>query len=378
MSIIPKTRRQKPINQLPPKTARNRKTKKATNKTKRSKLYIAHIYAACAVQNSGDFMLGIATKRYFAEKILKKNMNECAFENFNCRQRDLYNQSNVEDLNKYDYILVGGGGLILPDSSANKISAWQWAIDKKCYDKIKKPIYVISIGYNLFYGQEITMPSKSNNKIVSKLLPLFKNNIETLIKKSKHFTLRHRKDVESLKNIIDPSLHHKIGFEFCPVLDYTKNVWRQKYIKNTQKKAYGIEIKDDRKWRRYHKIGTEKFYDELLKVVQHLIRKKEQVVIVSHDGSISFYEFLRKNNVNIRLLKNSSSDEEKILNNYCQLHTILCTAGHSQMTAYGLGIKTISLVTHPKLRNFCDDVGDNNYIMVNEVENVCDKILEKL
>lgn len=35
------------------------------------------------------------------------------------------------------------------------------------------------------------------------------------------------------------------------------------------------------------------------------------------------------------------------------------------MISYGIGIKIISLVTHPKIRNFCDDIGDTNYIDVN-------------
>ena len=35
------------------------------------------------------------------------------------------------------------------------------------------------------------------------------------------------------------------------------------------------------------------------------------------------------------------------------------------MISYGLGIKIISLITHPKIKNFCDDIEDKNGIDVN-------------
>ncbi len=84
-------------------------------------LTVAHIYASNAKHNSGDFMLGIATKKYFKEVILA-TQDDIQFTNFDCRKTDLYKPVNIEKLNDYDYILVGGGGLILPDT------LWQLAI----------------------------------------------------------------------------------------------------------------------------------------------------------------------------------------------------------------------------------------------------------
>ena len=57
--------------------------------------------------------------------------------------------------------------------------------------------------------------------------------------------------------------------------------------------------------------------------------------------------------------------KNKIIENYSKISTIYCTAGHSQMISYGLDIKIISLITHPKLKNFCDDIDDKNYIDIN-------------
>lgn len=325
---------------------------------------VLHIYASNAKNNSGDFMIGIATKKYFQENIIKeKNIK---FTDFDCRNNNLYNNINIEKLNNYDYIVVGSGGLILPDSGVNMISCWQWNISKENLKKIKKPIFVISIGWNLFFNQDMTMPSRENNTGNPKRLEIFKENIKTLIEMSKNFTLRHKSDVENLLKITGEKYREKVRYEMCPTVWYSKNYLKPNMSNND--KSFAIEIKDDREWRRYHKIGKQKYYNWLLNnVIKKHINKGEKIVYLSHDGSKNFYNFLKEKRINIGYLDNSVGNEKKILENYSKIHTIYCSAGHSQMISYGLGIKIISLVTHPKIRNFCDDIGDTNYIDVNNL-----------
>lgn len=325
---------------------------------------IAHIYVTDAKQNSGDFMIGIATKKYFAEIILQKNYNTCQFTNLNCRDSNLYNNKNITKLNDYDYILVGGGGLILPDSAPNKVSAWQWIIPKESYALINKPIYVLSIGYNLFYGQKITMPDRNNNSEDITRYAIFKNNIEELIRKSTSFSLRHHYDIEELKKIVDVSLHNKIKFEFCPTAWYSK-VYHKPRLDFTNE-YIAFEIKDDRPQRRFYKIGIEKFYQILLNVIKRCLDNNIKICYVSHDSSRRFYDYLIKNQIKVPYVDNSCANENKIYNNYSKIKKIVCTAGHSQMIADSLGLDIISLVTHPKLKAYCDDTNNSKYIMVNE------------
>tara|TARA_R100001510_G_C7654602_1_gene213305 strand:+ start:3312 stop:4325 length:1014 start_codon:yes stop_codon:yes gene_type:complete len=332
---------------------------------------IAHIYASQAKFNSGDLILGKSTKKYFQEKYL--DGVDCEFTDFDCRVT--FNETKINSLNKFDYILVGGGGLILPDSAPNNVSGWQWVIPKDMYDKIDKPIYVISIGYNLFYGQDMTMSSRENSIKTESKLPLFKENIKKLINKAEHFSMRHNGDRNSLLGIIGSDFSDKVKFEFCPSIWYVKEFWSSS-MDEENKKFITIEIKDDREWRRYGKIGKSKFYSELTKLVKYCITKNIPVAYMSHDGSKNFYNHLRSSNINIPLLDNSSGNETKIKENYSKVKTILCSAGHSQMMSHGLGIKTISLVSHPKLRYFCDDTNNNNFIEINETHNVFDKLME--
>tara|TARA_B110000037_G_C17092088_1_gene494429 strand:- start:53 stop:1051 length:999 start_codon:yes stop_codon:yes gene_type:complete len=322
---------------------------------------IAHIYASNAKINSGDFMIGISTKKYFKEKILKTD-KEIKFTNLDCRKKELFNNSSK--LNCYDYIIVGSGGLILPDSSPNKISCWQWLIHKNVINNIVKPIYVISIGWNLFFGQNMNMIKRENNYQDKTRLNIFKENITVLIKKSKHFTLRHNSDVNNLLNIVGQEYKEKVKYEMCPTVWYVNKYWKSQ-INPINQKYIAIEIKDDRQWRRYHKIGMNNYYNKLLQFVKKCINEKKPILYLSHDGSRSFYDFLRRNKVNIPFLNNNSGNEKKILDNYSKIHTIYCSAGHSQMMSYGLGIKIISLISHPKLKNFCDDIGDKNGIDIN-------------
>jgi len=335
---------------------------------------IAHIYVSDAKQNSGDYMIGIATKRYFAETILKKDYKDCQFTSLNCRHADLYNSANITKLNEYDYILVGGGGLILPDSAPNKISAWQWIIPKENYSLIKKPIYVISIGYNLFYGQKITMPNRNNNAEDSSRYAIFKYNIEELIRHAASFSLRHHYDIEKLKEIVDISLHHKIKFEFCPTAWYSR-VYHKPRL-NFTKKYIAFEIKDDRPLRRYYKIGLDKFYQILLNVINKCLENNINVCYLSHDSSRKFYDYLIQNHIKIPFIDNSCANEIKIYNNYSKINKVVCTAGHSQMIADALGLEIISLITHPKLKAYCDDTNNSKYIIVNEDPDLENKLVK--
>ena len=108
---------------------------------------VAHIYASKASSNSGDFLIGPSTKMRFRE-IVKDNV---VFTNFDVRGN--FNAPIINTLNKkYDAIVLGSGGLILPDTpEGSTISGWQWNISLSDLKNIKIPIYVISVGYNTFF-----------------------------------------------------------------------------------------------------------------------------------------------------------------------------------------------------------------------------------
>lgn len=343
------------------------------------KIRVAHIYACKAKHNSGDFMIGIAYKNYFIEKILKNDNAE--FFDLDCRDSNLFDISNINKLNSFDYILVGGGGLILPDSGSNFNSGWQWNIKNEAMEKITPPMYVLSIGYNLFFGQDMTMYLRENNKNNPKLLEIFKSSITCLINKSKIFTLRHKDDCEKLISIVGEEYRNKISYEKCATVWYVDKYWKNTIKHYSKEKYLAIEIKDDREWRRYYKIGKLNYYNELEKVVRYCLENNTKILYLSHDRSNNFYKHLISKGINIPYLNNSTGNETNIKENYSKIHTILCSAGHSQMISDGCGIKILSLVTHPKIRNYCDDIGNTDFINVNNLtkpDEVFNRIIDLL
>lgn len=293
-------------------------------------------------------MLGPATKRRFEQMIDDKVL----WNNFDVRKK--VTKQDVTYFNSFDCVVLGGGGLLLPDTNPNNISCWQWACPAELYGQVTAKMYVISIGWNHFYGQDITMSDRDSDTSVPNRKEIFKKNIEALIDNSEHFSLRHNGDCEELRKIVDDQFHEKITFSPCPVIDYVKSRHEDNFENN--KVFHTFEIKDDRPNRRYQSTTRSKVYTELLSYINGLIAEGERIAVMSHDGSMSFASFLHHHGVQFAMLNNSIANEEKIIHNYSKVKKLYCTAGHSQMTAYALGLDFHSLISHDKLEYFLKDI----------------------
>jgi hypothetical protein len=321
-----------------------------------------HIYAVHGGRNSGDFFLGPATKKRF-ESIIETDVQ---WTNFDVRK--LVTQDDINYFNSFDAVIIGGGGLFLPDTNPNNVSCWQWACSKELMEQITSDIFVLGIGWNHFYDQTILMPSASDREQAERK-EIFKENVECLVSKSKIFSMRHQGDCRRLKSHIHESLHDKIEFDFCPVVHYVQ----KKYEGFESTGEYlTFELKDDRLHRRYNRKPIQEVYQELLEVINLMLKKGEKVAIMSHDGSRTFYDFTRHHGLSLPLIDNTVANEEKIIENYSKVKHLYCTAGHSQMMAYALNIPFTSLITHDKLKYFLEDIKeDHPKCFLNE-----DKIIE--
>lgn len=341
--------------------------KSQANKVTKRKTRGLHLYATDGSHNSGDFFLGPSTKWRF-ENLTQE---EVAWVKRNVR--NYFGPSEASRLNAdFDYLLVGGGGLMLPDTNKNNTSHWQWPVENEALRSISVPIYVIGIGYNLFHGQR---PAGSKDDSCPKYKKL-KASFETLIDVSEYFSMRHRGDCERLKEIVDVKYHDKIKFEFCPTIEYCKNYVNTHDFPPIDRDIYAFEIKDDRPSMRYHNTSREKFYESLKELILKLLSLNKKVCVLSHDGSGTFAKYLRSNNVNVGAMKNTIANVEGIISNYLKIKKLFCTAGHSQMMGKALGCDIISLITHDKLKYFLQDIGEyteDRYIDVNH-----DDVYEKL
>jgi len=327
---------------------------------KKSSIRGIHFYANSNI-NSGDFFIGPATKWETRNKL---GIN-IEWKSFNVAKK--INKDTIQRINQnYDVMVLGGGGLLLPDTNSNMISCWQWPVSSNMISEINIPIYVIGLGYNLFYGQKVTMMKRNSDKESQNREKIFRDNLQTLVNHSHYFSMRHKGDIECLINIIGEEYRDNIKFEFCPVVNYVKSHYANT-VSGTGK-CHTFEIKDDRPNRRYIGTSKEKFYNVLKDYIEFLLDKNEEIAIMSHDGSKSFYQFLLNHNIRVPLLRNSCKNENRIIGNYRKVKKLYCTAGHSQMTAHALGINYFSLISHDKLEYFLKDVGmfnDEKYSYVN-------------
>ena len=329
-----------------------------------------HFYAG-PKDNSGDFFLGPATQWEANNKLGEKV--DWTYHSVRAKM----DKATVQLVNQdFDVALIGGGGLLLPDANVNTESGWQWPISSQLISDISIPIYVVALGYNLFYGQKITMPNKNNNDENPRMGAVFKQSLQTLVSHSHYFSMRHMGDIERLLEIIGEEYRRHIKFEFCPVIDYIRKVHK---VTSNSGKYHAFELKDDRPWRRYEGTSQDKVYDVLKNYIQYLMDKGESVAVMSHDGSRSFYNFLNRHDISVPLLDNSSKNQEKIIDNYRKVKKLYCTAGHSQMTAHALDIDYFSLISHDKLEYFLRDVGrfkSSNYSYVRDSQ-LLDKLKEQ-
>ena len=319
-----------------------------------------HFYAG-PQPNSGDFFLGPATKWEAENKLGTK----VEWSDYDVRAR--LDASTIEWMNTtFDVMVLGGGGLLLPDTNPNMESCWQWPVSSQLIPEIKIPIYVIGLGYNLFYGQKVTMPERDSNNENPSREAIFRQSLQTLVSHSYHFSMRHRGDIERLLEIIGEEYRKQITFEFCPVVGYIKKFYR---AASKDGKYHAFELKDDRPFRRYKGTSQNQVYSVLKNYIQSLMDKGEPVAVMSHDGSSSFHNFLTRHNVSVPLLDNTSMNQENIIDNYRKVKRLYCTAGHSQMTAHALDIDYFSLISHDKLEYFLKDMGifkDTNHSYVND------------
>lgn len=310
-----------------------------------------HIFAVNGKSNSGDFFLGPSTKNKF-EQIVGEHV---AWTNHDVRK--LVTEKDIQYYNNFDAIVIGGGGLLLPDTNPNIVSCWQWACSSKLIQKITSKIYVVGIGWNHFYGQNIAMPNRHNTMQFSERFKIFKDNMETLIEKSTFFTMRHNGDVEKLKEVVDQKYHEKIKFDFCPVIGYVEKKYKQSFSSG---EYITFEIKDDRPNRRYIGTSIEDFYNTLFEFIAILRHQEEKIAVMSHDGSNSFVRFLKDRGFHdFIILNNTVANEEAIIKNYSKVKKLYCSAGHSQMTAFALGLDNYSLISHDKLLYFLQDTNQN-------------------
>ena len=249
-------------------------------------------------------------------------------------------EDTIQQINHQDYMVIGGGGLLLPDSNPNAVSGWQWAISEDLLQKIEVPLIVYAIGYNFFIGQE---PGE-----------LFIHNLKKIVQHASFFSLRNTGSIEAVKNLVGEELSPKIRFQPCPTTVIRKV---DKHLPPKQKtKNVGVNIAYDRYHLRYGK-DIYQILDQVALALKDISNRGYQIFNICHLENDSKFELtLDAHQVDYQHINLQYSLPKDTYKVYSQMELTLGTRGHAQMIPFGLNSKIISLGSHNKLRYFLEDI----------------------
>lgn len=285
-----------------------------------------------AVGNAGDTALSECVRMVFHKKY-----KPTSWKLLNISKK--VNLNTIRQINSTNGLIIGGGGLFLPDTNKNKISGWQWAIDSDLLNRIKVPIIIFSVGYNYFRGQ--TADS------------LFVDNLNKLIRKSRFIGLRNSGSVKAIKELCDPDLRDKIIYQPC-----TTTLIRKIYPnlpKKKKRKNVCFNFAFDRSQMRFGS-DEEKILSQILKSIKIIRNKGYKIFIIAHcPKDMSILKYLNdKNKVNI--VNASYWSFGKLVRFYNQIDVVIGMRGHAQMIPFGCNCHIISLGSHEKMKWFLQDI----------------------
>lgn len=278
--------------------------------------------------------------------------------------RSLLTAKSVKTINSNRTpVIIGGGGLFLSDTNINNNSGWQWNAPINLVKKILSPIAIFGIGYNRFNKQP-------------EFEPIFKEHLSQCVIQSTFFGMRNKGSLEKIKDYIDEELHKKLAFQPCPTT-LISLIHDDIKIKLEKEKKISLNIAFDRKKYRYNN-NFDTILNRISKAMFELQVKGWLIELVIHSKDDNLIiPYLRNNGVNLKIIDLDKKDYYEIINYYRKTHIVVGMRGHSQMIPFGLNKNIISLISHPKLKYFLDDIGEETWGIDIHRPDLTDSIIHK-
>lgn len=308
---------------------------------------IGHIFSHSA-NNTGDVYIKTAIQKSFYNIF-----PDSYFTNF--ENRKIFTEKDIISMNQCDFLVLGGGGMLLRDTFPNEVSDYQWACSVELLEKIEVPLIVYAIGYNRFRNQE------DFNRNV------FDKHIKYLIDKSMFFSLRNTGSINAMKEYVTKTQHGKIRLNFCPTILYPQVIPDRKL----ESDKIGFLLAGDRLNNRHQDLPK---FIENIKTLLKEISLHYDLYIIAHQPDDFWYteELLNIPYKKISLIGKQPKD---VIAFYSDIDCMIGDRGHSQMIPFGLGCKIISLISHDKLKWFLEDIGMIDYGVEENNDNLDKEVL---
>ncbi|MDX2853716.1 polysaccharide pyruvyl transferase family protein [Streptomyces sp. PA03-3a] len=254
----------------------------------------------------------------------------------------LVDEAALEQLNARRGVVVGGGGLFLPDTSPNGNSHWQWNVPDDILARITAPLAVFAVGYNVFDGQLYRRRR-------------FSESLRALVEHSAFFGLRNHGSVERVRELLPGDLRDRVRYQPCPttVARHLVPGWSDPAERSD---TVLVNCAYDRAGLRFgHDYGH--FLAQMATALRSIGDRAEVRYAAHMPADERFVHDLRREHgltLPVEPLYDMSNDGIRDL--YARSRLVIGMRGHAGMIPFGCGTPILSLVSHPKLAYFLADI----------------------
>lgn len=290
--------------------------------------------------NFGDVALPVAVR----ESIEASNASNGPVDWLPVHAHQLFDEQRLELVNSQRALIVGGGGLFLPDTSPNANSGWQWNVPPDLLSRIDVPLSVYAVGYNLFAGQSFHGD-------------LFARNLEALAEKARLIGLRNSGSLAAVRAMLPARLHDKLRFVPCPTT-ILEHIHPGLAPATSGTGVVLLNAAFDRAERRFGE-GYQGFLGQMRQFVSAVRGIGADLRFAAHlPADERLVHDLRDSyglNIGVEPLYEMTLDEGYAT--YRASSVVVGMRGHASMIPFGLGTPVLSIVSHPKMRYFTEDLG---------------------
>ncbi len=305
-----------------------------------SKLRILHIGIHESLnRNAGDTYLFEAT-RHLVERVAEHPIEWSL--------RQVWEPLDVDEArtlgNRFDAVVLGGGGLLLRDQAGadSSLSGWQWACSPEATAAISAPLFVIAIGYNRFRGHpDFDAPFAASMRAIARTAALF--------------SVRNQGSQRSVRSYLPDDLRKNVSVVNCPT-----TMAAQLYPDERQDVLEGpvaLNFALDRVGNRFGpepEVGL----DRLLGAVAGSVRGMGDVRLVAHKSlDLAVSARLSQAGLAHEVVDVSGATGREVRSAYSDVRAVIGMRGHGQLIPFGLLKPILTLVSHDKMAWFLEDIG---------------------
>jgi hypothetical protein len=287
--------------------------------------------------NSGDTALFGATRMLYEHRFGAQNWIKLPV-------RSPVRPVDIDRINaRAKAVLVGGGGLIIPDSVSASQSGWQWNIAIEDVRRLQVPLILNAVGYNTFHGQ-------------SDFAGRFSEHVIETVRKSVFVGLRNTGSIRSLTEHLPPELAGKLRYQPCPTTVMAQ-LLPQYASAREPGRHLSINLAYDRVERRFNG-KVEECVRDIAEAARHMVDGGWRVTVAIHDPRDRFYlPMLRNAGLDFEVVDIAHAGIPAIMAFYHGVDLTIGMRGHGQMVPFGLRRAIFTLSSHPKMNYFLEDIG---------------------